>query len=80
MAPLAGLGLDVILMVYLTGRDRVDRGLLPPGTRLLELYPSQPLEPAPSAGTMDFSRPHIRWRRELGLEDGRRFLKEQLGV
>lgn len=80
LAPLAGLGLDVILVVYLTGRDRVDRGLLPPGTRLLELYPSQPLEPAPSAGTMDFSRPHIRWRRELGLEDGRRFLKEQLGV
>ena len=77
---LAGLGLDVILVVSLTGRDRVDRGLLPPGTRLLELYPSQPLEPAPSAGTMDFSRPHIRWRRELGLEDGRRFLKEQLGV
>lgn len=76
LAPLAGLGLDAILVVYLTGRDRVDRGGLPPETRLLELYPSRPLEPAPSAGTMDFSPDSIRWRRELGLADGRRFFAE----
>lgn len=74
LAPLAGLGLDVILVVYLDPHERVDRGLLPPGTRLLELYPSQPLESSPGTGTMDFSGEAIRRRRALGLEDGRRML------
>ena len=74
LAPLAGLGLDVILVIYLSPGDRVDRGLLPPGTRLLELYPSQPLESSPGSGTLDFSPAALRRRRALGLEDGRRFL------
>lgn len=74
LAPLAGLGLDVILVIYLDPHDRVERGSIPPGTRLLELYPSQPLESSPGTGTLDFSRNAIRRRRKLGIEDGRRFL------
>lgn len=80
LAPLAdpGLDLDLILVVYLTPYDRVDRGLAPDGVRLVELHPSRPLEPAPSAGTMDFSPASIRWRRQLGIEDGRRLLRQLL--
>lgn len=74
LAPLAELGLDVILVVYLAGHDRVDHSLLPSGTRLVELYPSQPLESSPGTGTMDFSREAILRRRELGLKDGRKIL------
>lgn len=78
LAPLTDpeLGLDVILVVYLTTYDHVDPGIVPAGTRLVELHPSEPLEPAPSAGTLDFSRESIRWRRELGIKDGKRLLKE----
>lgn len=71
LAPLAGLGLDLILVVYLDPDERVDGKLLPPGTQLIELHPSQPL-----GETLDFSPESIRRRRTLGLEDGRRALKE----
>ena len=74
LLPLAGLGLDVILVIYLSPHDKVERGLLSPDTRLLELYPSQPLESSPGTGTLDFSLEALRQRRALGLEDGRRFL------
>lgn len=74
LLPLAGLGLDVILAIYLSPHDKVNRELLPPGTRLLELWPSQPLEASPGTGTLDFSREALLRRRALGLEDGRRFL------
>lgn len=76
LAPLAGLELDAILVIYLTPYDKVDKSLVPPGTRLLELHPSRPLETSPGTGTLDFSKESIRWRRALGLEEGRRFLKE----
>lgn len=78
LTPLAGLGLDVVLVIYLSPHDKVDRSLLPPGTRLLELYPSQPLESSPGTGTLDFSGEAIRRRRVLGLEDGRRFLADEV--
>jgi len=76
LAPLTDpeLGLDVILVVYLTPYDQVKKESVPAGTRLVELRPSQPLEPSPSAGTLDFSRESIRWRRRLGIEDGRKLL------
>lgn len=76
LAPLAGLGLDAVLVIYLTQHDRVEPGILPPGVRLLELRPSRPLESAPGTGTLDFSRDSIRRRRELGLEDGRKFFEK----
>lgn len=71
LAPLAGLGLDLILVIHLEPDDRVDGKLLSPGTRLIELRPSQSL-----GDTLDFSPESIRRRRELGLADGRKALKD----
>ena len=67
--PLAGLGLDLILVVHLNHYDAADLSAYPPSARVLELYPSRPLEESPGAGTMDFSREGIAWRLELGLRD-----------
>lgn len=79
LTPLAGLGLDAVLVIYLTQHDRVEPDILPPGVRLLELWPSRPLESAPGRGTLDFSKDSIRRRRELGLEDGRKFFEKVIG-
>ncbi len=67
--PLADLGLDLTLVVYLNHYDQADLSGFPPGARVLELYPSQPLEAAPGAGTMDFSPETLRSHRELGWRD-----------
>lgn len=78
LAPLAELELDVILVIYLEPDDQVDRRLIRPGVRLVELHPSRPLEDSPGTGTLDFSKEAIRWRRQLGLEEGRRALTSLL--
>lgn len=72
--PLAGLGLDLLLVIYLNHYDRLDRSVIPPGTALLELYPSRPLEENPGARTMDFDSPEVAVRWELGYRDALRVL------
>ena len=68
-SPLAGLGLDLVVVVYLNHYDRIERSLFPSPTKVLELYPSQPLEAAPGTGTMDFTAGSLRRRRALGWQD-----------
>ena len=61
-------------MVYLNHYDQVDRRQLSPGTALVELYPSRPLEESPGARTMDFTSPEVAWRMELGYRDAMELL------
>lgn len=72
--PLASLELDLLLVVYLNHYDQVDRRQLSPGTALVELYPSRPLEESPGARTMDFTSPEVAWRMELGYRDAMELL------
>ena len=69
VTPLAGLDCDLILVVYLSQGDRADLSVLPEGMPVIELYPSQPLEPAKGAGTLDLSRRSLAERYSLGYRD-----------
>lgn len=67
--PLAGERLNIVISVFLKPTDRVDRALLVREVQYLEIRPSVPLEPYPSAGTLDFDPGHLAERESLGYRD-----------
>lgn len=68
--PLAHAGCDLVVVVYLSHYDRVSLDEFPEGTRLLELYPSSPLEMIRGAGTLNLSKETLADNLLLGYHDG----------
>ncbi len=60
---------DIMIVVYLSHKDRVDRSVFRPGTRVLELYPSRPLERRPGTGTLDLAPEALAANQTLGYRD-----------
>ena len=76
LRPLMEEPLNVIISVFLKPHDQIDHAYVPEHIRYLELRPSIPLEPAPSAGTMDFNPEHLKEREEIGYRDTLELLKK----
>lgn len=72
--PLLAEDVDVILINYLGVQDQVNTSMIPQGIAFAELRPSAPLEPYPSAGTLDFSIEKLESHRALGYADTCAFL------
>jgi NTE family protein len=72
VGPVIDESCDIVIIVYLSHSERAQ---LPPSTgrrmpRLIEIYPSMPLEEIKGTGSMDFSRASLNDRMELGYHDG----------
>ena len=70
VTPLRDAGCDLVIVVYLSHYDKVTLEGFPPSTRLLELYPSSPLEMIRGAGTMNLSKETLAENTLMGYHDG----------
>ncbi len=60
---------DIIIIVYLNHSAQVDHSQYQGGAKIVELYPSTPLEEVKGTGVFDFSRSSLEDRIELGYHD-----------
>lgn len=68
VAPLAGMDLDLIIVVYLRHEDKAEfQGLV--NCPVLEIYPHEPLEKIHNTGALDLSTASIKRRIDLGYRD-----------
>lgn len=68
--PLECAGCDIIIVVYLSHYDKVSFAGFPQSTRVLELYPSTPLEMIKGAGTLNLSKESLSENLLMGYHDG----------
>ncbi len=69
LKPLLQEKCDVIIVVYLSHYDKVDRRGFPASTQFIELYPSRPLELVKGAGTLDLSKDTLMEHMIQGYND-----------
>lgn len=68
--PLREEGCDLILIIYLSHYDKVEPTGFPAGTRIMELYPSSPLEVVKGTGTLNLSKETMAENLLMGYHDG----------
>lgn len=69
IAPLMNHECDLIIVVHLTYTDKIDLTKYPQA-RIIEIYPSVPLEILNGSGTLNFNQSAIKERIEIGYRDG----------
>lgn len=66
--PLKGYNLDMIIVVHLSYKNSIDRGGFE-DTKIVEIYPSSPLEIFTGMGTININKNNINHNMELGYRD-----------
>jgi len=76
VAPLYDNGFRKLLIIGLSAKQRIDK-VQYPTKELIEIYPSKDLGNTLS-GTINFSPQYIQFAKNLGYEDAKRILAQQL--
>lgn len=67
--PLINHDCDIIIVVYLSYKDKVDKSLFT-GKNIIEIYPSEHLESIQGIGTLNLNHSTLSERIDLGYRDG----------